>query len=126
MPGKRRILVVDDEPGLRRLVRRQAERRDLEVLEALTSAEGFAEAIARKPDLILLDLHLPDGSGLVLLGKLKADVRTANIPVVTWSGSDAVESEIEVLRAGATAYFDKSDLKRLMGKLIELLALAPK
>jgi len=47
--------------------------------------------------------------------------RAANIPVVAWSGSDAVEGEIEVLRAGATAYFDKSDLGPLMRRLVELL-----
>ena len=121
MPGKRRILVVDDEAGLQKLVRRHAERQGLEVLEAVTSAQGLAEAIAGKPDLILLDLHLPDGDGIALLEKLKTDPRTANIPVVAWSGSDAEESEVEVLRAGATAYFDKSDLKPLMRRIAELL-----
>jgi CheY-like chemotaxis protein len=122
MPGKRRILVVDDETGLQKLVRRQAERRGIEVLEALTSAAGFSEAITGKPDVILLDLHLPDGSGVSLLARLKTDPRTASIPVVAWSGSDAVESESEVLAAGANAYFDKSDLKRLIERMVELLS----
>jgi len=121
MPGKQCILVVDDEAGLQKLVRRHVERQGHEVLEALTSAEGLAEAIAGKPDLILLDLHLPDGSGLALLGKLKADPRTMNIPVLAWSGSDAVESEIEVLGAGAREYFDKSDVKPLIRRIVELL-----
>jgi hypothetical protein len=43
------------------------------------------------------------------------------IPVVAWSGSDAVEGESELLRAGASAYFEKRDLKRLMGLIRELL-----
>jgi len=121
MPVKRRILVVDDEAGLQKLMRRHAERQGLEVLQAVTSAEGLAEAIAGKPDLILLDLHLPDGNGLELLSKLKTDPRTTSIPVVAWSGSDAAESESEVLSAGAAAYFDKTALEALMRKIVELL-----
>jgi two-component system, cell cycle response regulator DivK len=115
--AKRRILVVDDESGLQKLVRRRAEREGLEVLEALTFADGLALAIAERPDLVLLDLHLPDGTGLALLEQLKGDPRTAHIPVVAWSGSDIIESETEVLKAGAAAYFDKRDLKALIEKI---------
>jgi CheY-like chemotaxis protein len=120
MPGKR-ILVVDDEPGLQKLLRRHAERQGLDVVEAVTSAEALVKARAGKLDLILLDMHLPDGNGLELLAKLQADPRTASIIVVVWSGSDAVDGEVEALRAGAKAYFDKADVKSLMRTLIELL-----
>src|SRR5260221_7582574 len=116
MPGKPRILVVDDELGLQKLLRRHADREGLEVVKAVTSAQGFSEAIATCPDLVLLDLHLPDGSGIDLLRKLKFDVRTAKIPVVAWSGSDFTAGEAELLRAGAAAYFAKGDLKRLIAR----------
>jgi CheY-like chemotaxis protein len=116
----RRILVVEDESSLRALIRRRAERAGLHVLEAVTRAQGIALAAVEQPDLILLDLHLPDGSGLVLIEELKSDPRTTRIPVVAWSGSDAEESEAEVLRAGAAAYFEKTDLKRLVSRIVEL------
>jgi two-component system, cell cycle response regulator DivK len=119
-PINRRILVVEDESSLRTLFRRRAERAGLHVLDAVSRAQGIALAALERPDLILLDLHLPDGSGLVLLQQLKADPRTSHIPVVAWSGSDAQESETAVLRAGAAAYFKKTDLKALVNRIVEL------
>jgi DNA-binding response OmpR family regulator len=118
---KRRILVVEDESALQTLVRRRAERAGMDVIEAATSAQGFALATAEKPDLILLDLHLPDGSGVALITQLKTDPRTTSIPIVAWSGSDALESEAKVIRAGAAAYFEKTDVRLLISRIVELL-----
>jgi CheY-like chemotaxis protein len=115
-----RILVVEDDSTLRALFRRRAERAGLQVIEAVTGAHAMALAVAEKPDLVLLDLHLPDGSGVQLIEQLKADPRTHLIPVVAWSGSDPEGSEPEVLRAGAVAYFEKRDVKGLVVKLVEL------
>jgi CheY-like chemotaxis protein len=120
-PMNRRVLVVEDEPTLRALFRRRAERAGLHVLEAASCAQGIALAVLERPDLILLDLHLPDGSGISLIEQLKADGRTAPIPVVAWSGSDVKEGEAGVMRAGAVAYFEKRDLKGLVGRILELL-----
>jgi two-component system, cell cycle response regulator len=119
-PLNRRILVVEDESTLRALFRRRAEHAGLHVLEAATSAQGIALAAIERPDLILIDLHLPDGSGIELIERLKADPRTARIPVIGWSGSDAEESEADVVRAGAAAYFEKTNLKGLIIKIVEL------
>lgn len=119
--GRRRILVVDDEPGLQRLVQRRAEAAGFEVLQAATGAEGLALAASENPDLILLDQHLPDANGVDLLSRLKADPRTTHIPVVAWSGSDAAESEVASLRAGAASYFEKTELRGLMARISELL-----
>lgn len=116
-----RVLVVEDEATLRLLVRRRAERAGLHVLEAGTCAQGIALALAEPLDLILLDLQLPDGSGLVLLEQLKASPRTTRVPVIAWSGSDAEESEAGVIQAGATAYFEKTDLKNVVNKIVELV-----
>lgn len=116
----RRILVVEDESTLRALFRRRAERAGLEVLEAARSTQGFALAVLERPDLILVDLHLPDGSGTGLIEQLKADSRTKRIPVVAWSGSDVEQGEADALRAGAVAYFEKMDLKSLVIRIVEL------
>lgn len=117
---KRRVLVVEDESDLRRLFRRRAERAGLQVLEAASCAQGIAVATVEKPDLILVDLHLTDGSGLQLLTQLKADQRTTSIPVIAWSGDDGMVSEAKAIGAGATAYFEKTDLKRLVSTIVEL------
>lgn len=119
-PVKRRILLVEDESALRNLVRRRAEREGLEVLEAGTSAEGLAIAIAAIPDVVVVDLHLPDGSGLGLLAELQAEPRTTSIPIVAWSGDDAAEGEAAASRAGACAYFEKRDVKGLVNRVVEL------
>lgn len=120
--ASRRILVVDDEQGLVNLIRRRAERAGLEVSEANTIAGGFAVATTIAPDLILVDVHLPDGDGFALLGQLKADPRTAHIPVVFWSGSDPSVGPLDAHKAGAVAYLEKGDLKRVVAKLLELLS----
>jgi CheY-like chemotaxis protein len=120
-PAKRRILVVEDESTLRALFRRRAERVGLHVIEAVTCAQGRALATMDAPDLILVDLHLPDGSGRGLIEELKGDPRTKDIPVVVWSGSDAEASEAEIMRVGAIAYFEKTDLKGVVNRIVELM-----
>jgi CheY-like chemotaxis protein len=122
MPGKKGlILVVEDEIGLQKIVGRRAEREGLDVLFAGTNEEGFALATASSPDCILLDLHLPDGPGIGLLARLKADERTSHIHVIVWSGSDVVEGDQDALRAGAIAYFEKTDARCVVAKIVELL-----
>ena len=119
-PAKPSILVVEDDPALKRLVRRRAEREGLAVVDAATCADALATAIAAQPSVILIDMHLPDGTGVVLLGKLRADPRTRDIPVLVWSASDP-ERELDAVAAGAAGYFEKSDVKGVVRKLVELL-----
>jgi DNA-binding response OmpR family regulator len=126
MPGKKRlILVVEDEIGLQKIVGRRAERAGLDVIFAGTNEEGFALAAAASPDCILLDLHLPDGPGIGLLTRLKADERTSHIKVIVWSGSDVVQGDQDALRAGAIAYFEKTDARRVVAQIVQLLDRAP-
>jgi CheY-like chemotaxis protein len=119
---KRRLLVVDDEVGLQRLVRRYVEAAGFDVCTADTAAEGLALAWSTRPDAILLDLTLPDGSGIDVLTRLKQRPDTAAIPIVVWSGSDVTEGSERAFRAGAVGYFDKVDVVDLMAKLSELLS----
>lgn len=122
MPGrKRRLLVVDDEAGLQRLVRRQAEAAGFEVCTADTGAEGLKLALSEEPDVILLDLGLPDTSGIQVVASLKRDPQTALIPILVWSGSDEAEGSAKAYEAGAVGYFDKIQITDLMAKLRELL-----
>jgi CheY-like chemotaxis protein len=121
MPGRRRLLIVDDEEALQRLARRHAERADFDVLVAGTIAEALELAVSGAPSAILLDLSLPDGSGIDALWHLKSDPRTAEIPVVVWSGSDFVEAGDRASAAGAVAYFEKNEIRKILAKLAELI-----
>ena len=78
----RRILVVDDEPDIADLLRMYLERSGYQVLIAYSAAEAFDLAQTELPDLITLDVLLPDANGFTVLEWLKSDDRTRNIPVV--------------------------------------------
>jgi signal transduction histidine kinase/DNA-binding response OmpR family regulator len=98
------ILVVDDEPDVLRLMRKYLEDEGFSVVTASTAAEGAAAARGRRPDVILLDLMLPDRSGFDLLETLKKDAATASIPVMVVSiMNDAVRG----LTLGASEYLVK-------------------
>jgi two-component system KDP operon response regulator KdpE len=79
------ILVVDDEPDLRLLVRMTLEGNGYEVAEASTAAEAVIQAMAVRPGLILLDIRLPDAEGFEVLRTLKATPELAETPVVMMS-----------------------------------------
>ncbi|HEX2294144.1 MAG TPA: response regulator [Actinomycetota bacterium] len=80
-----KILIVDDEPDLRLLVRMTLEGNGYEVVEASTAAEAVTRAITESPGLILLDIRLPDAEGFEVLKTLKGTPELADIPVVMMS-----------------------------------------
>jgi len=87
------VLVVDDDPEMQRATRLSLEREGFAVVTAASAQEGAALAARRRPDLILLDLLLPDRNGLELLQSLKADAVTRDIPVLVVSvTSDSVKA----------------------------------
>ena len=98
------VLVVDDDPAVARMVRSYLEDDGLAVLSASTAAEGAALAADRHPDVILLDLLLPDQSGLELLQRLKRDPATARIPVLVVS---IMNDNLKALTMGAADYLVK-------------------
>jgi signal transduction histidine kinase/DNA-binding response OmpR family regulator len=98
------VLVVDDDPEVVRLVRGYLEDDGLAVLTASTAAEGASLAADRHPDVILLDLLLPDQSGLELLQVLKRDAATARIPVLVVS---IMNDSVKGLTMGAADYLVK-------------------
>jgi DNA-binding response OmpR family regulator/two-component sensor histidine kinase len=98
------VLVVDDEPEVVRTLRGYLEGEGLAVLSASTAAEGQAMALDRRPDVILLDLLLPDRSGLDLLQSLKKDAATRSIPVMVVSVTD---DAVRGLTLGAADYLVK-------------------
>lgn len=82
MADKRRILCVEDEPEMIDLIRLILERRGFEVLGAVGGQEGLDAVRREKPDLVLLDLMMPDIDGWEVYRQMKADEDLKNIPVV--------------------------------------------
>lgn len=103
--GQKRILVVDDDPTIRRLVADLLHNEGYEVLQAPDGAAGVALAEAHRPDLILLDLAMPRTSGLEVLENLRRNDPTREIPVIVVSAYAPLLSAD--LRAGATSVLQK-------------------
>ena len=94
-----KILVIDDEDDIRRISRLALGRvGGMQVLEAASGIEGIAKAVAESPDAILLDVMMPEHDGPETLGFLRADPRTARIPVIFLTAK-AMTAEVERLRA---------------------------
>lgn len=110
-----RILVIDDEPQMRRLLRVALEAHDYEVSEAATGREGLAEAATRAPDIVLLDLGLPEMPGLEVLRRLR---EWTSVPVLILSVQDAGEDKVQALDLGADDYVTKPfDTGELLARL---------
>jgi two-component system KDP operon response regulator KdpE len=98
------VLLVEDEAQIRRFVRSALEGDGCRVAEAETMREGLIEAGTRKPDLVILDLGLPDGDGVQFVEDLRA---WSAIPVIILSARSTEHDKIEVLDAGADDYLTK-------------------
>jgi two-component system, OmpR family, KDP operon response regulator KdpE len=98
------VLVVDDESPLRRLLRANLSLRGFRVFEASTGQNAL-DLIAREPpELIILDLGLPDLDGMTLLCRIRA---TSHVPIVVLSCNDQVKTKVEALTIGANDYITK-------------------
>lgn len=82
MTTKRRVLCIEDEPEMIDLIRLILERKGFEVMGAVGGEEGLAAIKREKPDLILLDLMMPDVDGWEVYRQMKADKELAKIPVI--------------------------------------------
>jgi len=98
------VLVIDDEVQIRRLLRVSLEASGYRVLEAATGRDGLVEAAQRHPDLVLLDLGLPDMDGVTVLQRLR---EWSRVPVVVLSVRGREEDKITALDNGADDYVTK-------------------
>ena len=102
IPSK--VLIVEDEKQIRRFVRAAVEEEGCQVVEAESMAQGLVEAGSRKPDLLILDLGLPDGNGIELIKDLRG---WSDAPVLILSARSQENDKIEALDAGADDYLTK-------------------
>ena len=105
--GRHRILVVDDDPATANLARIEFANQPFDILEAADGTEGLRAALTDDPDLILLDLRMPDVDGISVARQLKDDPRTRAIPVVLLTASRDVNDKVKAFAAGADDYITK-------------------
>jgi two-component system, cell cycle response regulator DivK len=101
------ILIVEDNDKNAKLVRDVLQFKGFRTLEAATAADGIALARAEGPDLILMDIQLPDMDGVTAVERLKAEARTASIPIVALTALAMASDRERFLAAGFDGYLAK-------------------
>jgi two-component system cell cycle response regulator DivK len=105
--GPRRVLLVDDYPDAREMYSEYLQFSGFEVIEAATGIEALEKAAHTRPDIILMDLSLPVMDGWEATRRLKADKRTAGIPVVALTGHALAGISEGAKQAGCDAFVTK-------------------
>jgi DNA-binding response OmpR family regulator len=122
---KPKILIVDDDPDLRRGLNLRLRANHYDTAYATDGFSAIAVAQKERPDLIILDLGLPAGDGLVVLERLQQSAHLACIPVIILTARDPQSSREQSLRAGAAAFFQKPvDNSRLLSTIRTTLGMA--
>jgi len=98
------LLLIEDEPQMRRFLRATLKAHGYQIVEAATAREGLAQAAGRNPELILLDLGLPDLDGLEVVRTIR---RSASTPVIVISARGQEQDKVAALDLGADDYLTK-------------------
>ena len=119
----KKVLVADDKPAGRELVRTVLERSGYEVFEAIDGEEAVTEAHRLKPDLIILDIHMPGLDGFGVIEKLRREEPFAATPIIALTASAMMGDRERAMSAGFTGYITKpirldalrAEVERLLG-----------
>ena len=114
------ILIVDDSPTETYVLRTFFEKQGYEVSEACNGKEGIAVAEAQQPDLIIMDIVMPEVNGFQATRELSNNEKTCNIPIIVYSSKNLATDRLWALRQGAKEYI----VKPIVAK--ELLAIVEK
>ena len=98
------VVVIEDDPQIRRFVRATLHAHGMSAIEADTATAGLAEAATRMPDLIVIDLGLPDADGIDVIRELRGWTQT---PVIVLSARTSEQAKVDALDAGADDYLTK-------------------
>lgn len=117
-----RILLVEDNELNRDMLSRRLERKGFEIVLAVTGTEGIEMAVSQKPDLILMDMSLPEVDGWEATRLVKANPESAHIPVIALTAHAMSGDREKALQAGCADYDTKPvEFARLLGKIEALL-----
>jgi CheY-like chemotaxis protein len=118
------ILVIEDDEALLKVLARQLHRDDAVIRTATTCAGGLSEIRARTPDLLVLDVELPDRDGFSLVDELRHDEALRSLPLLVYTGQDLTYDQRNRLRLGTTRFLMKSKesnevLRALVSELLQ-------
>jgi two-component system, cell cycle response regulator DivK len=117
------VLLVEDDDTNRELLARRLTRNGMTVTAVIDAPAALAAAFAAPPDVVLLDYSLPGMDGLEATARLKADPRTAAVPIVLLTAHASDDDRRRALAAGCAAYDTKPiDLPRLLATITALVA----
>lgn len=116
-----RVLLIDDEQFYFKLIQKKAKESDYELEYAKSSSEGLAKISSFDPELLIVDLMLPDMDGFQILERLKRDPKFSSIPVIVITAKDELEQKLKAFELGADDYlvkpFQPEELVARMGIL---------
>ena len=117
------ILFIEDEPSLQKTFGEILKQEGYEVVSALDGETGLRLVKEKKPDLILLDLILPEMNGFDVLKKIKEDPEIKEIPVIVLTNLEGVADVDKAIELGATTYLVKAqyNLEEVVGKIKKML-----
>jgi DNA-binding response OmpR family regulator len=114
------IMVVDDDPDTLLVLARHIKREGYAVREACSGAECLRLAKAQPPDVILMDLMMPEMDGFAVCRALRADSVTAEIPVIMLTACDDVEAKAEGMQVGVSDFIAKPVVRRELAERIQM------
>ncbi|KAF5415268.1 MAG: Regulator of RpoS [Candidatus Methanogaster sp.] len=107
-----KVLVVDDERVSVELIESMIEPAGFEVIRAYGGEEGIEKSFSKQPDVLILDLMMPDVSGFEVVSRLKTDPETRNIPIIICTSRDPTSEDIIRLRSDVTSVMRKGEFAR--------------
>ena len=118
---RKKILIIDDHPGVRRVLTITLRHLGYETCEASDGSAGIRLSLLESPDLIVMDLSLPDSSGLETAKRIKENLQTSHIPIVACSGWKSDEILGQAAEAGIVEFLAKPISPELLAEVIEKL-----
>ncbi len=119
---QKRILLIDDEKDIRQILRAILENEGYQILEAADGREGFEKALAEKPDLIILDIMMPNLDGFGTAEKLKTNKDTFGIPIIMLTAKDEPIDKEKAIALGVNSFivklFDLEELRQTVKETI--------
>ena len=119
---KYKILIIDDEKNIRDIFSLLLEEEDYSVQTAENGKQGLTKSLSFKPDLILLDMNMPDYSGIEVLAKIKEKTPAAEVIIITAFGT--IQNAVEATKLGAYDYLEKpvdnDELLLLISRALEV------
>jgi two-component system cell cycle response regulator DivK len=117
------ILIIEDNEPNRRLARDLLQVHGYRTIEAETAEHGIAIAAEQRPDLVVMDIHLPGIGGIEALAKLRAETATRSVPVLAFTASVMAQDRSEIMAAGFDAFVSKPlDLEAFVRTVAAVIA----